>query len=425
MNDRPPVKRSATVTGLFYGWYVVAATFLVLFAGFGAIYSFGAFFLALSAEFDAGRAAVSGVFSAAVFMLFATGAVSGMIADRTGPKIVMAAGVVAIVAGLLGASVSRQLWQVTTCFTLGVGLGVGFVYVPSVSAVQHWFEQRRGLASGLAVTGIGVGTLVMPIIAGVLLESMIWRQVFVIMAALVAVIGIVSVLVIEADPAVRGLAPDGGELGSDRPAAEVRNINLAPMLRSRPFTQFYAAQAILAVPIFIPFVHLVPFAEDIGIARAQAVGVLGLIGFGSTAGRFIIGGLADRLGRRRSLILLLGGIASSYFVWLTADGIVALACFALWFGMCYGGYVALSPALLADYFAGPRLSSVIGLQYTAGAIGSLLGPILAGYLFDLSGAYTSALVIGSVCAVAAFALVLAMPEPIQPRWSRSPRRGGS
>ena len=251
------------------------------------------------------------------------------------------------------------------CFTFGVGVGVGFVYVPAVSAVQRWFELRRGLASGIAVTGIGVGTLVMPIVVGLLLEVMGWRYVFVTMAVMVVMVGSVAVYLVEADPGARGLTPDGAPHAAGPPVSAKNNQQLLPILRSRPFTQFYAAQAIIAVPVFVPFVHLVPFAEDLGIPRAQAVGALGLIGLGSTAGRFIVGGLADRFGRRQTLVLLFGGIALSYGIWLTAGGIIALACFAVWFGLCYGGYVALSPALLADYFSGPKLSSVIGLQYTA------------------------------------------------------------
>ena len=162
----------------FYGWTIVGVTFLILFACFGVIYSFGAFFLVLGDEFGVGRAAVSSVFSYAVFALFTSGALSGVIADRTGPKAIMSVGVCAIVAGLLGAANANKLWQLNLCFTLGVGVGIGFVYIPAISTVQRWFIRRRGLASGFAVTGIGVGTLVMPIVVGVLLESLPWRIVF-------------------------------------------------------------------------------------------------------------------------------------------------------------------------------------------------------------------------------------------------------
>jgi OFA family oxalate/formate antiporter-like MFS transporter len=394
---------------IYYGWVVVGATFLVLFAGFGVVYSFGAFFLALSVEFGAGRAAVSSIFSYAVFTLFITGAISGVIADRSGPKKVMAFGVVAVALGLLGAANAEQLWLVNLCFALGVGAGVGFVYIPAISTVQRWFVRRRGLASGIAVTGIGVGTMVMPIVAGELLETMTWRTVFSLMSILVLVSGFVAVALIEADPSDRGLAPDGDNMVSKSATLPEQNLLLWPILRSRSFVQFYLAQAVLSIAIFIPFVHLVPFAADLSIPRSQAVSIVGLIGLGSTAGRFLVGGVADRIGRRLTLVLLLAGIAVAYVIWLAANSATTLSIYAFVFGVFYGGYVALIPALLADYFNGPKLSSVIGLQYTASAAGSLLGPILAGYLFDRTGSYVSALVVAGICAACASYLIAVVP----------------
>ncbi len=398
---------------MFYGWYVVAATFLVLFGGFGAVYSFGAFVLPLGTEFAIGRAGVASIFSSAVFILFLTGAFSGMLADRIGPRPVIAIGVFAIVFGLAGAAAAREFVHVLLCYGIGVGIGVGFVYVPAISAVQPWFNRRRGLASGIAVTGIGVGTLVMPIIAGQLLEHMNWREVFLVLAAVMFILGVIAACVIENNPAARGLAADGGPARRLDPGAPVANEALRPMLRSRPFVLFYCASAILSVPVFIPFVHLVASAEDLGVGRAHAVAILGLIGLGSTAGRFIVGGFADRLGRRRALIGMLGGIGLAYLAWLAATGAALLSVFALVFGTCYGAYVALSPALLADYFSGPKLSSVIGMQYTAAGLGSIVGPVLAGYLFDVTGRYTLALLVAIACSAIACALVARMPEPVR------------
>lgn len=400
---------------VFYGWYVVAATFVVLFGGFGAVYSFGAFVLPLGTEFAVGRAGIASIFSGAVFVLFLTGAFSGMLADRIGPRPVIAIGVLAITLGLVGAAMAREFTHVLLCYGLGVGFGVGFVYVPAISAVQPWFDRRRGLASGIAVTGIGVGTLAMPIIAGQLLGFMNWREVFLVIAAVMFVLGAIATCVIENDPGARGLAADGGVAGGPDPGAPLANEHLRPILRSRPFVLFYSASAILSVPVFIPFVHLVASAEDLGVGRAHAVAILGLIGLGSTAGRFIVGGFADRLGRRRALIGMLGGIGVSYLAWLAATGAVMLSLFALIFGVCYGAYVALSPALLADYFSGPKLSSVIGMQYTAAGLGSIVGPVLAGYLFDVTGRYTLALLVAVACSVLACALVTRMPEPARTR----------
>jgi len=234
---------------VFYGWYFVAATLLVLFGGFGAVYSFGAFVLPLSDEFGVGRAGVASIFSGAVFMLFLTGAFSGMLADRIGPRRVIATGVVAIALGFAGAAAAREFTHILLCYGFGVGLGVGFVYVPAIGAVQHWFVRRRGLASGIAVTGIGVGTLIMPIVAGQLLETMNWRDVFLALGGLIFLLGAIAVCFIEADPAARGLAPDGAVFSGATTGVPLTNERLRPILGSRPFVLFYCASAVLLVPV--------------------------------------------------------------------------------------------------------------------------------------------------------------------------------
>jgi MFS family permease len=104
-----------------------------------------------------------------------------------------------------------------------------------------------------------------------------------------------------------------------------------------------------------------------------------LIGVGSTLGRFLVGGIADRLGRRQSLIGMYAGFAAMFSWWLLADSVWELAVFTLLFGTCYGGFVALMPALTADYFSGPNMSGIIGALYTSVAVGNLCGPTLAGY----------------------------------------------
>src|SRR6266536_1547522 len=129
---------------LFYGWFVVAAAFAVTFVGFGCAYTFSAFIEPLQRDFGASRGSVSLVFSLAGFLYFGLGIISGPLADRHG---------------------SRRL-----ALTGILRLGVGFAYVPAVGAVQRWFVRRRGFASGLAVSGIGVGTLAMPPLATLLIE---------------------------------------------------------------------------------------------------------------------------------------------------------------------------------------------------------------------------------------------------------------
>jgi MFS family permease len=149
------------------------------------------------------------------------------------------------------------------------------------------------------------------------------------------------------------------------------------------------AMAVAAGPsMFIPFAHASAAARDLGVAAPQAVGLVGLIGIGSLTGRFAIGALADRVGRPQTLALAQASMGLSYLLWLAADGYLAMAVFALWLGLSYGGIVSLMPALCMDLFGARAVSSIIGTLYTAAAFGNLLGPWLAGAVFDARHSYT-------------------------------------
>src|SRR6266478_3107024 len=199
---------------IFYGWFVVSAAFAVTFVGFGGAYTFSAFVESLQQDFGASRGSVSLVFSLAGFLYFGLGIVSGPLADRFGSRRLAVAGMILTGLGLAAASAARSLPEVYAAYGLGVGLGVGLAYVPAVGAVQRWFVRRRGLASGLAVSGIGVGTLVMPPLASLFIEYLGWRHAYLMLGGLAAVVGAGMALMIANDPHDRGLAPDGDALQS-------------------------------------------------------------------------------------------------------------------------------------------------------------------------------------------------------------------
>jgi MFS family permease len=174
---------------IFYGWFVVAAAFAVTFIGFGSAYTFSAFLEPLQRDFGASRGSVSLVFSLAGFLYFGLGIVSGPLADRFGSRRLAVAGMILMAIGLVAASAARSLLQVYVAYGLGIGLGVGCAYVPAIGAVQRWFVRRRGFASGLAVSGIGVGTLAMPPLAALLIQSFGWRGAYLGLGGVAAVVG--------------------------------------------------------------------------------------------------------------------------------------------------------------------------------------------------------------------------------------------
>ncbi|MES2936786.1 MAG: MFS transporter [Pseudomonadota bacterium] len=390
---------------IFYGWFVVAAAFTVTFVGFGSAYTFSAFVTPLQAEFGASRGSVSLVFSLAGFLYFGLGVLSGPLADRWGSRSMAVLGMLLTGAGLALASAAQTLVQVYIAYGLGVGLGVGLSYVPAVGAVQRWFVRRRGFASGIAVAGIGVGTLLMPPLAAALIVALGWRHAYLVLGVLAALLGAGMSLLIRNDPRERGLAPDGGPAQAVHAAAVPAGMSIREAVRSRRFIGLYLGCLVSSFGLFVPFAHLVPYATDHGVPAARAVLLVGVIGIGSTAGRLLLGDVADRLGRGPSLLVMFAGMAASLVVWACSGGFAMLAVFALVYGIFYGGYVALLPALVMDNFGGRNVSGIIGILYTSIAFGTLIGPSATGYAFDASGSYTVAILLGAAADLLGAAIV--------------------
>lgn len=398
----------------FYGWVVVAAAFAVTFVGFGSAYTFSAFVPSLQHDFGASRGAVSFVFSLAGFLYFALGVVSGRLADRWGARSLAILGVALVGAGLALASVARTIVEVYLAYGLGIGLGVGCAYVPVIGAVQRWFLKRRGFASGIAVSGIGVGTLVMPPLASWLIDILGWRGAYLVLAAIVTSLGIGTACFIVNDPRSKGTGPDGAAPAIADPVVIVAGVSAGQAIRSRQFIGLYAACLICSFGVFVPFVHLVPYALDHHIDYSAAVLLLGAIGVGSTLGRFFLADLADRIGRQFFLLMMFAGMALALAIWAMATSFWSLAAFALIFGIFYGGWVAILPAVVTDHFGGRHVGSIIGILYTSVAVGTLIGPVAAGFIFDVSNSYTVPILTSAIANLVATGIAaLALRSPKQ------------
>lgn len=406
---------------VFAGWWVVAGAFLCMMTGYAVAYSFAAFFAELEGEFGARRGEVSLVFSISAFLYFLLGLPAGLIADRTGPRPVVVGGLLLIAAGLVVASQARTLWQVYLGYGLGVGVGVGFSYVPSVAAVQRWFVRRRGTASGIAVAGIGVGTLVGAPLAHELIAQVGWRGTYLVLAALSAAGAVASGLLVRAPPERYGLAPDGDPPApKGAPPAIPAGLTLGEAVRTLPFWSIYVGALLMSFGLFVPFVHLAPYAIDVGLGEGFGVLLIVLLGVGSTAGRFLFASVTNWLGRRLSFAAMYVGAGAMMVMWTQSTSAPALVIFALAFGAFYGGFVAIAPSLAADYFGGRALGSVIGALYSGVGFGALLGSPAAGYAYDFFGSYAGAILAGAALCAVSFAITLFTPEPA--RWLAS-RKG--
>ena len=361
-----------------YAWVVVGAAFTALAVIFGVAYSFAAFFESFTSAFSAGRAEVSLVFGLSGLLYFVLGAFGGMLSDRFGPRAVTSAGMLCIAAALALGSRATSMAQLTAVYGVGLGVGIALVYTPSIGCVQPWFTRRRGLAAGIASAGIGAGTFGVPLLAAAAIVHWQWRGAMLALAAGVLALGLAATLLLRPAPTA-----------TRRAGSTVPGLTLGQALRSRSFLWLYAMCVLASPGMFIPFAHLSASARDFGVGDAQAVGLVGLIGIGSLTGRFVIGGVADRVGRGWTLVAVQASLGLSMLLWWAAGGYPALALFALWMGLSYGGIVSLMPALCMDLYGARAVASVIGALYTGAALGNVAGPWIAGRVFDASGSYAA------------------------------------
>ncbi len=381
---------------------MAAATFVATFTVFGVAYSFGAFFGPMADEFGTDRGQTALFFAITTFLYFALGLITGRIADRRGPRPVLLVGAAVMTLGLIATSRVSEIWLGYLTYGLGVGIGVACAYVPMVAAVGGWFERQRTTALGVAVAGIGVGTLTVAPLAEWLIATYGWRRSYVILAAGVAVLLAVAAIGARRPPALPAPPADGGDGGT------ATGPSIATLVRtSMDFKILYLAMALMTFALFVPFVFLPDYLETADI-DGPAGWLIGLIGISSVVGRLGLGAMASRVSSMGLYRLSFAVVSLSFAIWiLFGESYPALVVFTIVLGVAYGGFIALSPAVTAEIFGPAGLGAVLGALYTAAGIGGLAGPPLAGWIID-QGGYNAALGVAMAFGLASTAVLFAV-----------------
>jgi MFS family permease len=351
-------------------WRAVLAGFTSMFAVFGVAYSFGAFFGPMGDELGSGRGATSLVFSITAFLWFTLGAVSGPAVDRYGPRPVLLTGAAVMGTGLLLTSQVDSIVVGYATYGVGVGVGVACGYVPMVAVVGGWFERRRSTALGVAVAGVGLGTVVAAPVAARLIDLYGWRTGYVVLAAASTALLLLAAALAERPPV---------------PAASAVARSLGQAVRTPAFASLYFSAVLLSLALFQVFVYLPDFAEDDGASEVAAAGLVAVVAAASIVGRLVLGPVADKVGRIRTYRLCFLVMGLSFAIWLGAPSYAWLVVFAAVMGAGYGGFVALSPAVVAEVFGVTGLGRLIGVLFTGAGLGALVGPPLAGLVIDAHG----------------------------------------
>jgi MFS family permease len=406
----------------FYGWIVVAAAFLVALVAYGVQYSFGIFLKPLATDFDWSRALVSGAASLFQFSRGALAIFSGWATDKYGPRKTVALGGFFLGLGLLLTSQIGTAWQLYLFYGLMVGFGMSIAFTPLVATSSRWFVSKRGLAVGIVVAGIGMGTVVMSPLARHLIATFEWRLSYVIIALLAWLIIIPAALFMRRSPEEKGLLALGQAeaIAADKEnvAAEGKSpvseagLSLGETMRSGAFWVLLMIIILWSTCVQMTMLHIYPHATDLNIPEVTAANFLVVIGLSSIIGRLAMGAVSDRLGGRTTLAICLVMQVLAMFWLLVAADVWMFYLFAAVFGFSYGGCVPQLPIIVGELFKLRSIGSIVGWQMFGVAIGGAIGPLLGGFVFDVTDSYNNAFLVSGVATILALVL-LPMVRPSQ------------
>jgi MFS family permease len=412
----------------FYGWVVVAVTFVTMAIGVNARTAFSLFFPPILSEFGWERGVTAGAFSFGFVVSGVASPLIGRLMDRAGPRAVMELGVALMAGGLLLAPLTSAPWHLYV--TIGVMVGAGSVclgYSGFSLFLPNWFIRKRGLAMGIAFAGVGIGSVTLLPWVQHLIEQAGWRTACTAMGLMVLIVLAPINLFLRKRPEDIGLLPDGDAAPLAASAEPVSNI-LDPVWAATEWTLSRALRTArfwwIALGYFCGLyiwyavqVHQTKYLEEIGFSAADAAWALGFVSLAGIPGQIALGHLSDRIGREWVWTVGNLGFALCYLALLLlpyAPTLALLYFMVLSQGALGYGLTSVVGAIPAEIFQGRHYGMIFGTLMLASIFGGAVGPWLTGALHDATGSYALGFVIAIACAgVSALAIWLAAPRQVR------------
>lgn len=405
----------------FYGYWVVLAAFLSIGVTYGCgFYAFSLFVTPLQHELGWGRGDVMAGFTIFFLMTGFVAPQAGRLVDRGGARLVMCAGAVITGIGFLLLHSMSTLWQYYLAYAI-VGLGMaGTGPIPTSAVVSNWFEKRRGAAVGLMASGVGIGGLVLsPVIGTYLLPTLGWRDSFLVLGILCwAVIIPLGLLVVRTRPEEKGLLPYGASAGatagSDLAGQLKTGMSLKAAMATVTFWLIVATYLICHCAQVGAIQNQVPYFEDVGFPAAISAGALGAVGLCSAFTKFGFGWLCDRTQAKFALAIgiALQVVSIVALMNIDADSPAWMAwLYAVTMGLGIGSWLPTMSMLVSGYFGLSHYGSIFGVVTIAYSVGSAVGPLLAGRMYDSYGSYDQVFVLFLVLLIVSIVTILASRRP--------------
>ncbi len=379
---------------------MVVSAFLVMAVSWGLYSVFGVFFSPLLDEFGWARATTAGAFSLSMILSGILGVVMGGLADKYGPRIVVTVCGLFLGSGYLLMSQVNSLWQLYLIYGVVIGIGVSGVWVPLLSHVARWFTAKRSLITGIVSSGLGAGGLIAPPLISRLITSSDWRLSYIIQGCLILFIMLIGAQFLKRKPVQNEqLKPVTLPAKQEEHNPGMYSFSLIEAVRTSQFWLTFTVFTCLGFCGFSIMIHLVPHAIDLNISALKSSTILSTLNGITILGNFVLGGyIGDKIGNKKVFIIGSIFMAATLFWMLSVSSEWMLYLFSVVFGLALGGMGTSESPLIARVF-GLRSHGLIfgflGLGYT---IGSSLGPVVMGYIFDSTGSYQAGFL---VCAIIA------------------------
>ena len=406
----------------FYGWTALAGAMLVYFSMCGDIsYAFGVFLPVMGEEFTWSRSVLSGAFTAFWVVGGLLGPLAGISVSKFGArKCIIVSNLIAVL-GLLGMSSITEVWHVYLFFGVLLGIGIAFgEFIPTTAIVNDWFIRRRSLAMSLLFASGGIGGFAFPPLISWLISSLGWRSAWVCLAVIHLVLAIVlGGILIRNKPEELGQVSDGGSTGTASEAGGGSRVlsrvyqtavdwKVGEALRTRALWLVLIFSSAMAFTLSLLMLHQISYLQDLGFSHMRASTTLGLLVGMSIIGRLVCGTLGIRFESRYLAAAFLVLFAAGIIILMNSRTLPFIYLYATLSGIGYGALIVIQPAILGAYFGRAHYARIVGWTAPIGTLFGAASPLLAGFIYDISGSYIPAfwvaavfLGVGVVCALLA------------------------
>jgi len=379
---------------IFYGYIVVAAAFLITTISHGAQHTFGIFFKPLLEQFGWTKAATSAAFSLYLVLYGLLGIFVGRLNDRFGPRLVMTVCAFFLGLGYMLMSQVSAIWHLYLFYGVLIAVGMSGTWVPLISTIPRWFIRRRGMMTGIVTSGSGIGTILLSLGASALISEYQWQLSYIMVGAAVLVILALAVQFLRRDPQQMGQMPYGGTAGKkEAPDHPGEGMVFREAINTAPFWMVCAIFFCFGFDLYTVMVHIVAHAIELGIPALNAASIIAVVGGVNAAGRVGIGSAGDWIGHLRCLVISFALITAALLLLLVAAEMWRLYLFGVIFGLGYGGLAALMSPVPAELFGLRSIGTIVGAVMCSFTLGGAIGPVLAGYLSDITGSYHMAFLV--------------------------------